>query len=86
MTDLWMIIESLGRSWTGDRAAMDDLLADDVVIEAPFAAGGPARWDGREEWLAFAVPARAGYPGAVRPVYAVGRVRDDGPRDRRTGV
>ncbi|MFI5735584.1 nuclear transport factor 2 family protein [Kribbella sp. NPDC051587] len=62
MVDLRTIIESLGQSWTGDPAAMDDLLADDVVIESPFAAGGAARWEGRDEWLAFAVPARAGFP------------------------
>ncbi|GAB3950878.1 hypothetical protein GCM10029976_086320 [Kribbella albertanoniae] len=62
MSDLRTIIESLGKSWTGDPAPMDELLADDVVIEAPFAAGGAARWEGRTEWLAFAVPARAGFP------------------------
>ncbi|MET7281962.1 nuclear transport factor 2 family protein [Kribbella sp. NPDC005582] len=62
MTELQAMIESLGRSWTGDPAAIDDLLAEDVVIETPFAAGGPARWDGREEWLAFAVPARSEFP------------------------
>ncbi|WP_405060841.1 nuclear transport factor 2 family protein [Kribbella sp. NBC_01505] len=62
MSELRTMIESLGKGWTGDPGAMDDLLAEDVVVESPFAAGGPARWDGREAWLAYAVPARAGFP------------------------
>ena len=31
-------------------------------MEVPFAPGGPRKWVGRDEWLAFAVPARAGFP------------------------
>lgn len=56
------IIDRLGAAWTGDPAAMDDLLADDVVVETPFAAGGSRVWRGREEWLAFAGPSRAELP------------------------
>jgi uncharacterized protein len=62
MSDLHSLIDRMGQSWLGDPAAMDDLLAEDVVIEVPFAAGGPLRWDGRAEWLAFAGPSRAGFP------------------------
>jgi hypothetical protein len=37
-----------------------DLLADNAVIELPFAAPGrPSRFAGREEFLAFARPARS---------------------------
>jgi ketosteroid isomerase-like protein len=62
MSELHAVIERMGASWLGDPAAMDDLLADDVVMEVPFAPGGPRRWVGREEWLAFARPAREGFP------------------------
>ncbi|MEV0799678.1 nuclear transport factor 2 family protein [Kribbella sp. NPDC050281] len=62
MPELHAVIERMGQGWLGDPGAMDDLLADDVVMEVPFAPGGPMRWDGREEWLAFAGPARAGFP------------------------
>ncbi|MEU4195605.1 nuclear transport factor 2 family protein [Kribbella sp. NPDC026611] len=59
---LLAVIDRMGASWTGDAGSFDDLLADDVVIEVPFAAGGARRWVGREEWLAFARPARAAFP------------------------
>ncbi|WP_410792574.1 nuclear transport factor 2 family protein [Kribbella sp. C-35] len=62
MSDLHAVIDRMGAGWLGDAAAMDDLLADEVVMEAPFAPGGPRRWVGRDEWLAFAVPARANFP------------------------
>ncbi|TCC34583.1 nuclear transport factor 2 family protein [Kribbella capetownensis] len=62
MSELRAVIERMGQGWLGDPGAMDDLLADDVVMEVPFAPGGPMQWDGREEWLAFAGPARAGFP------------------------
>jgi uncharacterized protein len=39
-----------------------DNLAEDVVVEWPFAPGGPARIEGREEFLAFAVPSREALP------------------------
>jgi uncharacterized protein len=42
---------------------LDSLLAEDAVIEAPFAPPGrPRRFQGREEWLAFARGARASLP------------------------
>ncbi|MFI6830209.1 nuclear transport factor 2 family protein [Kribbella sp. NPDC050241] len=62
MPELHAVVERMGQGWLGDPGAMDDLLADDVVMEVPFAPGGPMRWDGREEWLAFAEPARSGFP------------------------
>jgi len=62
MSDLHAVIDRMGQGWLGNPAAMDDLLAEDVVMEVPFAPGGPLRWDGREEWLAFAEPSRAGFP------------------------
>ena len=61
ISDLHAVIDRLGESWLGEPA-FDDLLAEDVVIEAPFAPGGPQRWVGRDEWLSFARPARAGFP------------------------
>ncbi|GIF24127.1 ketosteroid isomerase-like protein [Actinoplanes tereljensis] len=39
-----------------------DYLADDVVIEWPFAAGGPRRIEGRAAFAAMAGPARAALP------------------------
>jgi uncharacterized protein len=40
-----------------------DQLADDVVIETPFAPPGrPRRVRGREQWLAIAAPGRAALP------------------------
>jgi ketosteroid isomerase-like protein len=62
MSDLNAVIDRMGRGWTGDPAAMDDLLADDVVIETPFAPDGPKRWSGRGEWLAFARSGRNQLP------------------------
>ncbi|TCO44624.1 hypothetical protein EV646_110339 [Kribbella antiqua] len=62
MSELGAVIDRMGASWTGEPGAWDELLADDAVIEAPFAAGGPQRWVGREEWLAFALPSRAQFP------------------------
>jgi uncharacterized protein len=47
----------------GDLAAADDMYADDVVIEWPFARPGmPSRIEGREQFLAFARPAREALP------------------------
>jgi ketosteroid isomerase-like protein len=60
--DVRAVIERMGAAWIGDVGAFDDLLADDVVVEVPFAPGGARRWVGRQEWLAFAGPARAGFP------------------------
>lgn len=43
MPTLHAMIDRMGAGWLGDPAAMDDLLADDVVMEVPFAPGGPRR-------------------------------------------
>jgi ketosteroid isomerase-like protein len=57
------------RQWVDDAADpdyMDDLLADDVVIESPFAPPGrPRRFQGRSEFLAFARAGRAALPGRL---------------------
>ena len=46
-----------------DSPLMGGQLADDVVIESPFAPPGrPRRFEGREQWLAFAEPGRASLP------------------------
>ncbi|HET6294262.1 MAG TPA: nuclear transport factor 2 family protein [Kribbella sp.] len=62
MTELRAMIERMGAAWTGDPAAWDDALAEDVVMETPFAPGGARTWIGREEWIAFAGPSRAQLP------------------------
>jgi ketosteroid isomerase-like protein len=59
---LEQLLDRMGEAWTGDPAGMDALLADDVVIEVPFARGGPRRWVGKDAWLAFAVPSRGQLP------------------------
>src|SRR3954469_24267052 len=49
------VFESMRQAWTGDPADLDDLWAEDVVVEVPFAAPGqPKRFDGRDAFLAFA--------------------------------
>lgn len=62
MSELEAVIERMGAGWLGDPAAIDDLLADDAVLEVPFAPGGAQTWAGRDEWLAFAGPARVAFP------------------------
>ena len=62
MSEIREVIERMRAGWLGDPAEMDEALADDVVIEAPFAPGGARRWVGRAEWLAFAGPSRAQFP------------------------
>jgi uncharacterized protein len=53
------------RDWTLHGHRADDLLAEDVVVEWPFAAPGrPRRVEGRDTFLAMAVPARASLPFA----------------------
>ncbi|GAA3206950.1 nuclear transport factor 2 family protein [Actinocorallia longicatena] len=61
------------RQWLGGEGGpLPDLLAEDVVIEMPFARpGGPSRIEGRAAFLAFAEPRRAAFPvrfEAVREV------------------
>ena len=59
------IFACMRRQWlnaTSDSLA-DDELADDVVIEMPFAPPGrPRRFEGRQQWLAFARAERAALP------------------------
>jgi ketosteroid isomerase-like protein len=53
------------QGWLGHAANLflDDGLADDVVVEEPFAPPGrPRRFQGREEFLAFAKAGRAALP------------------------
>ena len=60
------VFARMQRQWVGDAADMehiDDLLADDVVVESPFAPPGrPRRFEGRTEFLAFAQAGRASMP------------------------
>ncbi len=54
------VFARMQQQWLGNPSAiMDDLLADDAVVEAPFAPPGrPRRFQGRDEFRAFA---RAGW-------------------------
>ena len=57
------VYESMRRAWIEDPAAVDDLWAEDVVVETPFAAPGrPKRFEGRDAFLAFARPGREALP------------------------
>jgi ketosteroid isomerase-like protein len=58
------IFVRMRQQWLGNAMdPMDSLLADDAVIETPFAPSGrPRRFEGREEFLAFAQAERAGLP------------------------
>lgn len=58
------VFQHMQRQWLGtDSDRFGDLLADDVVIEMPFALPGrPSRFLGREAFLAFAAPQRAAFP------------------------
>ncbi|HYZ57604.1 MAG TPA: nuclear transport factor 2 family protein [Streptosporangiaceae bacterium] len=57
------VFAHMQRSWLGQASHDGDLLADDVVIEVPFAPPGRTRrFEGREQWLAFAEPERAALP------------------------
>ncbi len=58
------VFERMARDWLRHPAPLTDAhLADDVVIESPFAPPGrPKRFVGRDEFLAFANPQRATLP------------------------
>ncbi len=58
------IFARMKQQWLGNSVdAMDSLLADDAVIEAPFARPGkPRRHVGRDEFLGFARAERAKLP------------------------
>jgi ketosteroid isomerase-like protein len=50
-------------SWLGRAGMFEDLLAEDAVIEEPFAPPGrPRRFSGRAEFVAFAAPQRDNFP------------------------
>jgi hypothetical protein len=57
------LFQQMQQQWFGPVAALTgDLLADDVIVESPFAASGPHRIEGRQQFLDFANPRRATFP------------------------
>jgi ketosteroid isomerase-like protein len=58
------VFARMKQQWLSNTVnTMDSLLADDAVIETPFAPPGrPRRFRGREEFLAFAQAGRASLP------------------------
>jgi hypothetical protein len=58
------VFARMREQWLGNAVnPMGSLLADDAVIETPFAPpGGTRRFEGREEFLAFAQVGRAALP------------------------
>jgi uncharacterized protein len=58
------VFEQMRRQWlAGDGVPGADLMADDVVVELPFASPGrPSRFEGREQFLAYAGPLQAVFP------------------------
>jgi ketosteroid isomerase-like protein len=58
-----LLFQQMQQRWFGPVAALTgDLLADDVIIENPFASPGPHRIEGRQQFLDFANPRRATFP------------------------
>lgn len=64
MTTPREIFARMQRQWFSDEATLDHgLLADDVVVEMPFALPGqPNRIQGRQNFIAFAEAGRAALP------------------------
>lgn len=57
------VFDRMRRGWFGNTEFDGDLLAEDAVIEAPFAPPGrPGRIEGRAEFLAFVARERAALP------------------------
>jgi ketosteroid isomerase-like protein len=57
------LFRQMQQQWFGQVAALTgDLLADDVIIETPFAAPRPHRIEGKQQFLDFANPRRAAFP------------------------
>jgi ketosteroid isomerase-like protein len=57
------LFQRMRQQWFGPVVPLTgDLLADDVIIESPFAAPGPHRIEGRQQFLDFANPQRAAFP------------------------
>lgn len=61
------LFEQMQQQWfTQPGPLTGELLADDVVVEAPFAPPGrPARFEGKQQWLNFANPQRAAFPTRI---------------------
>jgi ketosteroid isomerase-like protein len=64
------VFEHMQRRWLEPGGGLEpDLLADDAVIEMPFApAGRPSRFVGRDSFLEFAGPERAAFPVRLEEV------------------
>ncbi|GIG88253.1 nuclear transport factor 2 family protein [Plantactinospora endophytica] len=57
------LFEQMRQQWFGQVAPLTgDLLADDVIVEIPFAAPGPYRIQGKQQFLDFVNPQRAAFP------------------------
>src|SRR3569833_2243631 len=56
------MFEHMRRTWLDPDGRFGDLLADDVVVEVPFAPGRPVRYEGREDFLTRTEPERANFP------------------------
>jgi ketosteroid isomerase-like protein len=58
------VFQQIQQQWFGQPGPLTgELLADDVVVEAPFAPPGrPTRIEGKQRWLDFANPQRAASP------------------------
>jgi ketosteroid isomerase-like protein len=58
------LFQQMQQQWFGQPGPLTgDLLADDVVVEAPFAPPGrPTRFEGKQQWLDVANPQRAAFP------------------------
>ena len=58
------VFQQMQQQWFGQPGQLTgELLADDAVIESPFAPPGrPTRFEGKQLWLDFANPQRAAFP------------------------
>ncbi|WP_218002021.1 nuclear transport factor 2 family protein [Microtetraspora malaysiensis] len=58
------MFQRMRQQWLSHSTALTgDDLADDVIIETPFARpGGPTRFEGKRQFLEFANPRRAAFP------------------------
>jgi ketosteroid isomerase-like protein len=63
------VFDHMRREWLGEAEPAGDLLAEDVVIEIPFAAPGrPRRIEGRTAFLELAARERPALPGRLEEV------------------
>ncbi|MGC7095684.1 nuclear transport factor 2 family protein [Amycolatopsis lurida] len=63
MTSALEAFEAMRDGWLGGTAAFDDLLAEDAVIETPFAPRGyRSRFDNKADFVAFADRTRGELP------------------------